>query len=410
MRLLLLTHRIPYPPNKGDKIRAFNITRHLAERHEVHLATLIDDPSDRAGLPELQRELGHPVLHAGIDQPARKLLSLVQVLRSASITVGHFYSARLQREVDDLIEANDFDAVVCSSSPTAEYVFRSRHASGKLRAAWKVMDLIDVDSYKWSQYADRSPPWSSWLYRYEARRLAGYELEIYRRFDRLLVVSEQEKSCFPAADSEHKLLAVSNGVDLDFFRPAESHQANEAPTLVFTGMMDYWPNIEGLRWFLESVYPAIRRALPDVRLFVVGGRPTREVLAWRAEPGVIVTGFVDDIREYLHMADVCIAPLRIARGIQNKVLEAMATGKAVVCTPEAFEGVDATSGEDLLVAANAEAFAEQTVELLQDRARAARIAANARRRMEACYAWERNLRALDEALSGGDPTHAGGIS
>jgi sugar transferase (PEP-CTERM/EpsH1 system associated) len=396
MRILLLTHRVPFPPNKGDKIRSFHILQYLAKRHEVHLATLVDDRSDLDVLPELERRV-ESLMYARIDQPGRKLLSLAEIARSRSVSVRYFYSAGLQARIDDLIESSNIDAVFCFSSPTAEYVFRSRHADGRLRHAPKVMDLIDVDSYKWGQYASRKPAWSAWIYRHEQRALADYERRIYREMDRVLLVSEQEVDYFPAEDRERKLMAIPNGVDLEFFREAPRQApVGDGPTLVFTGMMDYWPNIEGVQWFVDEIYPGIRRAVPDVRLFIVGGRPGRQLRRLDGSDGITVTGFVDDIRAYIAAADVCVVPLRIARGIQNKLLEAMAMSKGVVSTPQAAEGVNAEPGRDLVVAGNADDFRSAAIGLLNDPGRAAELGARARRFVEKHYDWDRNLGRLDE--------------
>jgi len=396
MRILFLTHRIPYPPNKGDKIRAFHIVEHLARQHEVHLATLVDDATDLEGIPELGKRVAG-VLHARIDQPGRKLFALREILRSGSITVRHFYSRVLQRQIDALLDGLQFDAVFCSSSPMAEYVFRSRHAAGQLRSAIRLMDLIDVDSFKWRQYAERSPPWTAWIYRHEAKALGAYEQRIAREFDRLYVVSDQERTFFPGGPPAH-LEGMSNGVDLAFFAP-RGPVASPLSThaLVFTGVMDYWPNVEGVSWFVERVLPLVQAVLPDAQLFIVGSRPSPEVRRLADAPGVTVTGFVNDVRDYISGASLCVAPLRIARGIQNKVLEAMAMAKAVVATPQAYEGVRAEAGEDIVVAEGEIGFADAIIALLRDQARAERIGANARRRVEQHYTWQGNLARLHDA-------------
>jgi sugar transferase (PEP-CTERM/EpsH1 system associated) len=399
MRVLFLAHRIPFPPNKGDKIRAFNILKYLAKRHEIHIACLVDDERDLQFVPEIEKYAGRVVFDR-IRPRTKKLLAFGGMLRSRAITVGYFYSPRLQRQIDDLIDTVDIDAFVCSSSPMAEYLFRSRHAGAKIRAGLRVMDLIDVDSCKWRQYAAQSSIWTSWIYRYEAGCLAEYEKHIARAFDHVLVVSEQEKNVFPGGADTPNLEAMSNGVDLEFFKPDQSGtHAPARPTLVFTGAMDYRPNIEGISWFVESVFPRIQVAVPDVELLIVGNKPTPEVVRLGRLRGVVVTGFVEDVRKYLIKASVCIVPLRVARGIQNKVLEAMAMGKAVVCTPQAHEGIDATSRKELVVAEGADDFAAATIDLLLDQGKAQRLGLAARQRVEREYSWEDNLQLLDRILA-----------
>jgi sugar transferase (PEP-CTERM/EpsH1 system associated) len=202
--------------------------------------------------------------------------------------------------------------------------------------------------------------------------------------------------------------AVPNGVDLDYFSPRASESAErQPPTLVFSGVMDYRPNVDGVAWFVRSILPSIRTAVPDVRLFIVGNRPSKTVQRLASDPGVIVTGFVPDVREYVARG-VSIAPLRIARGIQNKVLEAMAMGRPIVATPQAFEGIDAEPGRDLMVAADEREFAARTIECLQDSGHAGRLGKAARARAEQRYSWSKNLALLDELLpsTGGFPAPA----
>jgi polysaccharide biosynthesis protein PslH len=398
MRLLFLTHRMPFPPNKGDKIRSFHILSYLAKRYEVYLACLVDDEKDLRFVQEVET-LVQQVVYARVHPQMKKLCALRALVRSSPITVDYFYSRALQRRIDDIIDDSEIDAFVCFSSPMAEYLCRSRHARGKIALAVKVMDLIDVDSYKWRQYADKTPPWKSWIYRYEARHMAVYERRIAAMFERVYLVSEQEKCYFPGGADVRNLHVLSNGVDLEFFSPAHSGGRTEAgPTLVFTGMMDYRPNVEGVKWFVDRILPHIQDAVSDVRFFIVGNRPAAEVKRLALARGVVVTGFVEDIRDYLAVASVCVVPLRIARGIQNKVLEAMAMGKAVVCTPQAYEGIRAQSGRDLVVAEGEDAFASATIELLRDAEKAAVLGRNARQCVERNYAWEANLAVLGRLL------------
>jgi sugar transferase (PEP-CTERM/EpsH1 system associated) len=398
MRILLLTHRLPYPPNKGDKIRTFNVLDYLAARHEVHLACPVDDPADLTFVPELQRRCAG-VLAVRIDGRSKVSAGLRALASGSSITVQHFHASALQRRIDEFLDTHEVDAVFCCSSPMAEYVFRSRHASGKLRRAIRLMDLIDVDSFKWKQYAERSGVPQRWVYAYEARKLAAYERRIAASFDHLFLVSAQERDYMPGGARTDHLRAFSNGVDLEYFSPRARPAA--ANTLVFTGVMDYWPNVQGVQWFADAVLPRIRATLPEVRFVIVGSKPAEAVRRLAERAGIEVTGFVDDVRTYLESAAVCIVPLKVARGLQNKVLEAMAMGKAVVCTSQALEGIRASVGQDVLVADDEAEFARLVVSLLRSPQRADDIGRNARRSMEQSYSWEANLRPLDGLLEGG---------
>ncbi len=391
----MVAHRFPFPPNKGDKIRAYHVLCHLARQHEVYLATLVDDARDLEGVESL-RDRVRDLAVARIDGRLRKLWSSRAVWSGQSITVSHFHARSLQARIDAWLSAIPFDAVVCSSAATAEYVFRSRHAHGALGRAIKVMDLIDVDSVKWGQYASEAEPPVAWLYRYEAWSLAAYERRIVRAFDRVFLVSASEAGLLGAGTDRGKVGVFANGVDLDHFSPHPPSTVE--PLIVFTGVMDYLPNVDAVRWFADQVFPAVRARLPGARFAIVGSRPTLAVRKLSEREGITVTGFVEDVRDWLARAAVCVAPLRIARGIQNKVLEAMAMGRPVVASPQAFEGLDARAGEDLVVAADARAFAEEVIALLRDAGRAERIGRAARACVEGRYRWGTNLAALDEVL------------
>ena len=237
------------------------------------------------------------------------------------------------------------------------------------------------------------------IYKQEARTLLDYEKRIAKEFDKLFIVSEAEKGLFQSLIPTDKIHAVSNGVDLDFFNP--NHQPDttfKSPGLVFTGAMDYWPNIDGALWFIEQVLPLIKKHFPDISLYLVGSKPSEELKKLGKIEGIIVTGFVDDIRDYIIQADVCVIPLRIARGIQNKVLEAMAMGKAVVSTVDAAEGLHIDMEKDISIQNTAETFASSVVALLQDKEKSKQMGLNARAVMEKNYSWENNLRLLDSLL------------
>ena len=399
MKVLFVAHRLPFPPNKGDKIRAHNILRHLTKTCEVHLAALIDDSDDLKHVDDAAAA-AKTVAVARIDGPSRIWKALSAILQGRSITEHLFYDGGLQKKIDELQQRHDFDLVFCSSSPTAEYVFRSSTGLAKRDKCVRIMDLIDVDSVKWQQYADDARWPINLIYRREARLLGRYESRIGREFDRVFVVSRTEAELFPDPSCRGMIGAVSNGVDLEYFSPVPEMQDPPIPTLAFVGMMNYRPNIEGMQWFLDKVFPGVRSAVSDCRLLIVGGRPTTVVQGWGRLQGVEVTGFVDDVRDYVRGASLSVVPLLIARGIQNKVLEAMAMGKAVVATPQAIEGIDAIRGEEVVVAADAAAYVQAIVDLLRAPDKAKRIGVAARRRVESSYSWASQLRELDTIVAG----------
>ena len=229
------------------------------------------------------------------------------------------------------------------------------------------MDFVDVDSDKWGQYSKHARFPMSWVYALEGRRLADYERKVAETFDHSIFVTEAEAKIFRNKNLHIKnITAISNGVDLDYFSPAFSQRQatrnqqlassiqppetiNQQPVIVFTGVMNYFANVDGVVWFTKEILPLIKKEIPEIRFYIVGSNPTKEVLSLALDSSVTVTGYVPDTREYLKMATVVAAPLRIARGIQNKVLEAMAMGIPVVATPQAFEGIEAEPGRDLIL-------------------------------------------------------------
>jgi sugar transferase (PEP-CTERM/EpsH1 system associated) len=245
--------------------------------------------------------------------------------------------------------------------------------------------------------------WQRWIYAREARCLAAYEKRITDRFDAGVVVSEPEAALLRTVTGRNAgVHAIPNGVDLDYFHPATGDGPSPSEkefTLVCCGLMDYYPNVDGVLWFAQEVWPMLKDRIPTPRLTIVGANPAREIRRLGSHSGIEVTGRVPDIRPYVWRASVAIAPMRIARGIQNKVLEAMAMGKPVVATHQAFEGIDAVPGEDLMVAdGTAGTFAEKIISLWQDPALAKTMGARARQTMVRNYAWERHLNALNNLL------------
>lgn len=397
MRILFIAHRIPYPPNKGDKIRSFNILRYLAKEHEVHLVTLIDDQSDARYIDTLTPIVDS--IHTADVHARRRVASALRALLSGrSISQEHFYSNLLQKHVNRLLEEIDFDLVFCSSSTSADFLYRSKPGMPGLASMPKVMDFMDVDSVKWKQYAAEMSWPANVVYEREATRLAEFEKAIGQDFQKLLFVSPNEAKLFPDASVRHKVAAIRNGVDLGYFSPARDRVEPPVPTLVFVGMMDYTPNIDGMRWFIDNVFPDIRALYPDLELLVVGGRPTDEVSRWGGIDGITVTGFVDDVREYMARGTLSIVPLRIARGIQNKVLEAMASGMPIVATSFALEGIECEPGRDTVSADSAKEFVQAIASLIDAPDRARAIGAAAREFVEAHHSWEAQLAQLDELL------------
>jgi len=394
--LLLLIHRIPYPPNKGDKIRSYHLLKHLAKHYRVHLATFVDDPDDWQYVPHVEALCASS--HFARMQPLlARAKSLFALLKNRSLSLEYYRDAAMARWVRGTVAAHGIERVLVFSSAMAQY-------ADPYRGARRVVDFCDVDSDKWRQYADKKSFPMNLLYRYEATRLLDYERQVARDYDASLFVSAPEAELFRqlAPESTAKIGHFNNGVDTDYFSPdqadASPYAAGER-ALVFTGAMDYWPNVDAVQWFCDSVFPALRERSPDLRFYIVGSRPSPAVQALGQRAGVTVTGTVPDVRPYIAHAAVAVAPLRIARGIQNKVLEAMAMARAVVVSPQALEGIDAEPGTELVLAEDAPAFIDAVNALLasQDGAREA-IGQAARAKVQRRYSWSSNLACIGENL------------
>ena len=398
-RLLFIVHRMPYPPNKGDKIRSFHILQYLSSRYTVDLAFLVDDPSDLRRVDELRR-FASTIFFDVIKQKKKFSATVSAIVKNQPVSVPYFYSRDLQRSLDDYFSANIPECVFCFSSPSAEYVFQSKHFARLIQSSRLIMDLIDLDSLKWLQYADNSTNlMMAPVYRREARLLARYEQKIADLFQALLLVSEAEKQLCPAVVRQ-KVTVVPNGVDLARFAPGMGKAIPaDGPLIVFTGAMDYWPNIDAVSWFAREIFPLVLAVEPQARFYIVGANPKPEVLELGTRDHVVVTGFVEDTRDFIAAAAVCVAPLRIARGIQNKVLEAMAMGKAVVATSEAVEGIAGEAAGHVLVADTAEGFSRAVLRLLSDQRERQALGAGARHSMESHYAWQSNLAPLDALIA-----------
>lgn len=393
-KLLYLVHRLPYPPNKGDKVRSYHLLKHLAGRHRVYLGTFIDDPQDEAYV-EVVRGFCAELHVAHLSPRIAKIRSLSGLLSQQPLTLAYYRNAGLQAWVDRTLREQQIDAVLVFSSVMAMFV----EAASQQR---QLVDFVDVDSLKWSQYAAKHRWPMSWLYRREGRSLLAFERAVASRAERSFFVTEGEADLFRglAPECADKVEAMCNGVDADYFSPAHAlpspFGAQELP-LVFTGAMDYWPNIDAVTWFVAEILPRLQQNWPTVRFYIVGRSPTPAVEAL-AGPQVVVTGTVPDVRPFLRHAAVVVAPLRLARGVQNKVLEAMAMAMPVVASQECATAIDAIPERDFLTAGTISQFVSQVESILREPARAAAIGTAARQQVLARYSWDAHLSIIDRYL------------
>lgn len=394
--ILYLVHRMPYPPNKGDKVRSYHLLRHLQRHHRVFLGTFIDDPEDVAHVPALQA-LCPDLYIEQLNPRSTKLLSARGLLTGRSLSETYYRHAGLHRWVREVQAKHKLDATVVFSGVMAQF------ATPLLPQVPMLVDFVDVDSSKWAQYAPEHRWPLSWLYRREGARLLAYEREVARQARQSFFVTPNETALFQSLAPEvaGRVQSISNGVNAEYFSPqvgsVSPFAADEVP-VVFTGAMDYWPNIDAVTWFVGEILPIIRRALPAVRFWIVGMNPAPAVRAL-ASAEVFVTGTVADVRPYVAHADVVVAPLRIARGIQNKVLEAMSMARPVVVSAASAVGLAARNGVECEIVEGAEGTAARVLELLADPARRARVGEAARACVEARYSWHAHLALLDQLLS-----------
>ena len=401
--LLFLAHRLPYPPNKGDKVRSFHFLKHLAGRYRIFLGTFIDDPSDWQHVEAL-RPLCADVHVEAIVPWAKRLRSVTAFLGGEALSLAYFRSRKLGRWVAETARRERLARAFAYSSPMAQYMLG-------LPGVRCFVDFVDMDSAKWSDYARRRKWPAAALYEREARRLLAYEREVAARAEASIFVTEEEVRRFRSETSERadRVVAIRNGVDSEYFSPLHDLESPFAPgerPVVFTGAMDYWPNVDAVTWFAREVLPTARRRDPSIRFYIVGMNPEPAVRALASADAVRVTGRVDDVRPYLQHARVVVAPLRVARGIQNKVLEAMAMAKPVVVTAAAADALTAKRGVELEVATDARGFAAKVLALM-DAEQASAMGRRARLRVLDDYDWQSSLKHLDELLQpGADPDRA----
>lgn len=386
--LLFLCHRIPYPPNKGDKIRSFHLLHHLSQHFTIYLASFVDDPQDWPWVPKVEK-LCKECLFLPLKPWQAKLRGLTALLTGEALSVPYYASKEMERWVRQRVMQHKIAHVLVFSSSMAQFVMDS-----DLQFERKIIDFVDIDSDKWEQYAEQKSFPLSYIYRREARCLLDFERRLAQEFDAGLFVSSAEAALFkklvPATAS--KIGYYNNGVNTDYFRP-DPHLDNPYPSdvraLVFTGAMDYWPNIDAVLWFAQEVLPQLLPKYPELRFYIVGSNPAKAVRQLESQPGVVVTGRVEDVRPYLQYAAAAVAPMRIARGVQNKVLEAMAMEQPVLVSRKGLESIDAVHGKQVLLADEVSEYLEQVQQVLDGGCQ--EIGVRAREFVVENFVWEKNL-------------------
>jgi len=400
--ILMLAHRLPWPPDRGDKIRSWHLLKRLAEIAPVHLACFADETDEASARAALAPFV--TLLCLAPRTRSQAMGALIGLAQRKAFSLSLFESAEIRAFVVKTLAEREIGCVFGYSAQMAQFV------PADIGDARFAMDFVDVDSAKFDSYAETAGPVMQHVYRREAKKLFAFEAETARRADVSLYVSESEAGLFRRLSGlgTDKVIAVQNGTGLVFFDPDGTYPPPDVhgPLIVFTGQMDYRPNVEAVVRFARETMPLIRKASPQARFAIVGRHPDPAVQALAELPGVIVTGEVPDVRGWLAAANAVVAPLGIARGVQNKVLEAMAMARAVVASPAAFEGIEAVAGRDLLVAEGSRAEAEAVLGLLGDAERAREIGRAARARIEVHYGWAARLAELPAIIGMDAPARA----
>lgn len=383
---------MPYPPDRGDRITTHHVLRHLRDRgDEVRVGCLAETAQDvefSAAVATWARDVRAPRL----DRRLARLGSLRGLFTGEALTLPFFRRRPLAAAVRRWLAEDPPDLVWVYSSSMAQYVL-------DWDGGRRVMQFAELDSDKWRQYAEHARGPARWIYAREARRLLEFERRVARTFDTSLVVSEVERELFRQHIPDVDPIVVPNGVDVEHFTSA-GDQHREPHTIVFTGVMDYEPNVDGVLWFVAHCWPKIRERFADARFLVVGSRPAPRIRALASRPGIEVTGRVPTIPPWLDRAAVAVAPLRLARGVQNKVLEAMSMGLPVVASPQAARGLGEVPDDTLAVREGAAATTAAVLELLGDPRAARAMGARAAEFVRAHYRWERVYDLLDAILAG----------
>jgi sugar transferase (PEP-CTERM/EpsH1 system associated) len=387
--ILYLTHRVPFPPDKGDRIRNWNILRFLAERFPVWLGCLSDEP-----LPaEHEQVLRKTTQQMGIVPIGRErwVRGLGHMLRGRSISEGMFWSPRLANLLAEWGKSVRFRTAIISASSLVPYL---KHPI--LSHTTKIVDLVDVDSQKWFDYAAKARFPRSVVYRLEGQRVRKLEQGLPTWVDGVLLVSDAEAELYRSFASSGHVRVVTNGVDLEYFRPLE---VDLEPVCTFVGALDYPPNVDAAEWFATEVWPAVRTTRPDLRFRLVGRNPSSRVLALKSIAGIEVVASVPDVRPWLARSTVVVVPLRIARGLQNKVLEALAMAKACVVSPKALAGVKARPGSELLAVETPEEWVAAILRLFHDSSLRRTLGEAGRQYVQTHHSWAACLNPLAEWLA-----------
>lgn len=388
MKILYVCHRFPFPPKRGGKIRPFNMIRHLSQQHHVTVASLARSDAEAQEGEGIAAHCARFVM-GRVWNPMQALRMVARLPTIRPSSMGFFYSPDLKAQIQRMLREEKFDLIFVHCSSVAQYV-------ADVRDVPKILDFGDMDSQKWLEYAHYQPFPLSLGYWLEGRKMEREERRLARLFDTCTATTRAEWETLEGLGSGTPSDWFPNGVDSEYFSPGD--EPHDPDTISFVGRMDYYPNQECMFDFCANTLPAIRARRPAVKLLIVGADPSPKVRQLGTLPGVTVTGSVPDVRPYVRKSAVMVAPLNIARGTQNKILEAMAMGVPVVTSEVAAGGVDATAGEHFLVGREPQQYTDAILRIMDDPDLRARLATAGRERMLSHHAWPRSMQRLDAII------------
>jgi len=385
MKILYVCHRFPFPPKRGGKIRPFNMIKHLSRKNEVTVASLVRSTQEAKEGEGLAKHCAHYEMGM-VRNPVQMLRMVARLPTSTPSSMGYFYSPTVARRVRELLAGDRFDLIFVHCSSVAQYVEHVHDIP-------KILDFGDMDSQKWLEYARYKPFPLSIGYRVEGMKLERAEKRLAPQFNLCTATTRAEWQTLQDYDTGVASDWFPNGVDSDYFAPTD--EPYDPDTIAFVGRMDYYPNQQCMFEFCARILPLVQSKRPGLKLLIVGADPSPAVRRLGALQGVTVTGSVPDVRPYLRRAALMVAPLHIARGTQNKILEAMAMGVPVVASRVAAGGVDASAPEHFLAASTVDEYRVALLRIIEDPAERQRLSIAGRERMLSHHAWERSMQRLD---------------
>lgn len=377
MKLLFTANRFPYPPYRGDKLKIFHLARRLSQKHELHLVTFLQEESDRQYLPELQK-IFKEIHLIPLSKAQSYLNSLLAFFHKEPFQVRYFHSAKMERKLRELQAQHEYDAVHVQHLRMAQYW-------SEIKNVPRILDLPDAYSLYWKRRIETSQGLLRSFARIEQKRVFHYE-SILQEYDLSLVCSREDQAYLQQELNIKNVQLLPNGVDLSTFA-SDTHDYSLDRTILFTGNMDYAPNVDAVLYFVTEIFPLIKQQVPDAVFVIAGQRPVKKVQELAASD-IKITGFVQDLSATYASAAVVVAPLRFGAGTQNKVLEAMAMGVPVVSRNIGFNGLNIVSGEGVILAMETEAFAEKCIALLQNKELRSKVGQQGKEVIRTQFDWD----------------------